>query len=260
MSIAAINSVKKALNSPTCEIKPLARFVLLLLAEHAGKDGTCWPSRGTLATLTGTSQPSIKRALRELERGEFIRRHARHNASGAQTTSLIEIVGVATGDHRRPGGRSSMIQEGVADDPGRGSNSASPYKEEPSLEPTIEPSLNQSDRPSDAYGNLKTAFNGSTDAMLADVQRFMGPTAAHDNAVDWLTGTLSTFGKDRTLRAWTIVTAKIGQGSNVRQPLPYWAKTADSLTAEKGPPDRTKMSFIPSRHGAGKWVPKETVQ
>jgi len=258
MSLPAINSVKKVLSSPTCELKPLARFVLVLLAEHAGKDGTCWPSRRTLAELTGTSQPSIKRALRELESANFIRRLARHNESGAQTTSFIEIL-IVSGGHGRPRGGSAESPEGITGDPGAGSKPSSPYKEEPSLEPTNEPSVEPGDRPS-AHANLKSAFNGSTDAMLADVQRFMGPLADRQNAVNWLTGTLTRYGQDRTLEAWTILTSAAGKGQVVANPLALWAKTAGGLTAKPKAADRSNMVFKPSRFGPGRWVPKEAVQ
>jgi hypothetical protein len=274
MSLAAINSVKKVLSSPTCELKPLARFVLVLLAEHAGKDGTCWPSRRTLAELTGTSQPSIKRALRELESANFIRRLARHNESGAQTTSLIEIL--IAGDHGRsrggsvktprgitgdPGAGSVKTPRGITGDPGAGSKPGPPYKEEPSLEPTIEPSVEPRDRSEPAgYANLKSAFNGSTEAMLADVQRFMGPLADRQNAINWLTGTLTRYGEERTVEAWTIVTAAAGKGRAVANPLAFWAKTAGGITPKPKKPDRSNMVFKPSRFGPGRWVPKEAVQ
>lgn len=259
MSLAAITSVKKVLFSPTCELKPLARFVLVLLAEHAGKDGTCWPSRRTLAELTGTSQPSIKRAYRELERGGFIGRRARHNESGAQTTSLIEIL--IAGDHGRSRGGSVKTPRGITGDPEAGSKPGPPYKEEPSLEPTIEPSVEPRDRSEPAgYSDLKSAFNGSTEAMLADVQRFMGPLADRQNAINWLTGTLTRYGEERTVEAWTIVTAAAGKGRAVANPLAFWAKTAGGITPKPKKPDRSNMVFKPSRFGPGRWVPKEAVQ
>lgn len=139
MSHIALNSVRRALGAEDCHLKPLSRLVLMILAEHAGKDGTCWPSRKTLSRLAGTSEASIKRALAELVRGGYIARRARHGETGAQSANLVEIVtGVA---HRRAGGGSPVNPGGLTHEPGGGSNAASPYKEEPPLEPSTEPSV-----------------------------------------------------------------------------------------------------------------------
>ena len=79
------------------------------------------------------------------------------------------------------------------------------------------------------WQDLKSAFNGSTEAMLADVQAFMGPIANRGDAVKWLSGTLSAYGQQRTAQAWTIITAKRAQGEIVANPLPLWAKTAGGM-------------------------------
>lgn len=119
----------------------------------------------------------------------------------------------------------------------------------------------QADRPqSDRYSNLKSAFNGSTEAMLDDVQRFMGPLADRQNAINWLTGTLTRYGDDRTVEAWTIVTSRAGGNRPVGNPLAFWAKTADGLKAKPKQADRANMVFKPNRYGPGRWVPKEAVQ
>jgi hypothetical protein len=110
------------------------------------------------------------------------------------------------------------------------------------------------------WQNLKTAFNGSTEAMLTDVQRFMGPIADRTNAANWLTGMLSAVGQARTIEAWQIVTSKAGSGQIVANPLALWSKTARGLKetpAGAKPIDRANMRFMPSRYGPGKWVPIE---
>lgn len=261
MSIAALNAVTEILADPACDLAPRPRLVLFLLANYAGKDGTCHPSRRRLAGMANASPSSIKRDLAELARQQFIEIEERYNAAtGARASSTIKLIAVASPAHScEPTPVQSYDPTPVQNYDPTPAHSCD-LTNKPTTEPTIEPSFNQNDRPPDAYGNLKAAFNGSTDAMLADVQRFMGPTAERADAMNWLTGTLSSYGKDRTLRAWTIVTAKIGQGSDVRKPLPFWARTADSLALPDSPPDRSKQVFIPSRLGAGKWVPKEAVQ
>lgn len=82
------------------------------------------------------------------------------------------------------------------------------------------------------WPELKSAFNGSTEAMLADVQRFMGPMATRENAVNWLTGTVAAYGSQRTARAWTMVIAKAAAGEIVGRPLALWANTAGGMKPE----------------------------
>jgi uncharacterized protein YdaU (DUF1376 family) len=139
------------------------------------------------------------------------------------------------------------------------SPSPTPTPEEENIRSTITPRA-MADRPPDGYSDLKSAFNGSTEAMLADVQRFMGPLADRQNAINWLTGTLTRYGEDRTVEAWTIVTAAAGKGRAVANPLAFWAKTAGGITPKPKKPDRSNMVFKPSRFGPGRWVPKEAVQ
>jgi uncharacterized protein YdaU (DUF1376 family) len=79
---------------------------------------------------------------------------------------------------------------------------------------------------------LKQIFNGSTDAMLADVTAWMGPLCKPENAISWLTGTLAAFGPSRTAQAWTIVNTKRTQGQPVGNPLALWAKTAGGIKIE----------------------------
>lgn len=111
--------------------------------------------------------------------------------------------------------------------------------------PLIEPDKNQNQKkekqpsnPQDAaeqpagWQELKSALNGSTEAMIADVQRFMGPIARRTDAVNWLTGTVSAFGSSRTAQAWTIVVAKMAKGELVPNPLPLWSRTAKGLRAD----------------------------
>lgn len=85
------------------------------------------------------------------------------------------------------------------------------------------------------WQELKSALNGSTEAMIADVQRFMGPISRRADAVNWLTGTVAAFGSSRTAQAWTIVVAKMAKGELVPNPLPLWSRTAKGLRADDAP-------------------------
>lgn len=255
MSIAAINAVTEYLSDPDCELQPRARLTLMLLANHAGKDWTCHPSMRRLAKMTGASLASIKRDLAHLKRQNLIASEDRFNpVTGARTPSLITLTlsqGAAHSCDPAP-------VQSYDPTPAHSCDLTSKPINEPTIEPSVEPGV---DRPEAAgYSNLKAAFNGSTEAMISDVQRFMGPLGGRDNAIKWLTGTLTRYGQDRTVEAWTIVTAAAGKGQAVASPLPFWAKTAGSLKEAPKAADRSKMRFIPSRYGSGQWVPKEAVQ
>ena len=51
-------------------VSPPARFVAVAIVKHTGAEtGLAWPSQSTLAGLTGYSKATVKRAVRELEKG-----------------------------------------------------------------------------------------------------------------------------------------------------------------------------------------------
>ena len=51
-------------------VSPPARFVAVAIMKHTGAEtGLAWPSLSTLAGLTGYSKATVKRAVRELEKG-----------------------------------------------------------------------------------------------------------------------------------------------------------------------------------------------
>lgn len=95
------------------------------------------------------------------------------------------------------------------------------------------------------WPELKAVFNGSTELMLQDVQRWMGPIANRQDAVNWLSGTVAASGAQRTAEAWTIVTAKLARNELVPNPLPLWAKTAKGLrtAAPSDSPQRAPPSW-----------------
>lgn len=141
MSIVAINVVKKILSDGSCDLPPRPRLVLMLIADHAGKDGTCFPGRRKLAEMAGCSEASLKRDLADLERRNHIKRHVRHTTNGAQSANLIEIVGIG-GLTGNPGeAHSCEPGEALSHEPGAGSMVIQAYKDEPPLEPSIKPSV-----------------------------------------------------------------------------------------------------------------------
>lgn len=80
---------------------------------------------------------------------------------------------------------------------------------------------------------LRQAFNGSTENLLDDIQRWMGPLADRGNAVRWLTTTLSASNSDAVLAAYQQLLASQAKGRLIADPLRYLGKTAATL---KGKP------------------------
>lgn len=85
-----------------------------------------------------------------------------------------------------------------------------------------------------APDDLKSAFNGTTDAMLGDLVRWMAPHGKLDNARKWLSTTLSASGRDATINAYQALVAGQGQGVPIADPIRYWAKTAQTMQANGG--------------------------
>ena len=63
-------------------ISPTQKLILICLANHAGPDGTCWPSQNTLSEYSGLSRESISRNLSDLERKGVIRSLPRRDDAG----------------------------------------------------------------------------------------------------------------------------------------------------------------------------------
>ncbi|WP_072396446.1 helix-turn-helix domain-containing protein [Hyphomicrobium sp. CS1GBMeth3] len=144
MSIAAINAVTKLLADPECDLQPRTRLVLVLLANFAGKDGTCHPSRRRLAEMAHASEASIKRDVAELANRKIITREERYSPStGARASNLIRFLsvqGMAQGYEPTPDHNSDHTPAQDCDPP-PGSMVIPTYKAEPTIEPTIEPSV-----------------------------------------------------------------------------------------------------------------------
>lgn len=117
--------------------------------------------------------------------------------------------------------------------------------------PSFRPDARERERELQAPADGRAeAFNETTEAMIADALRFMGPTADRRHAQNWLNGTISAYGSDRTTRAWTMLTAKAARNEAVTNPLSLWAKTAGSLkpqaVAPKGADPTTFHLVSPS--------------
>jgi DNA-binding MarR family transcriptional regulator len=75
--------------------KPAMKLLLVALADRADETGVCWPSRDDLRLRTGLSDSSITRTARALERGEWIQRKQRRDASTVYRLNLLKIARTA---------------------------------------------------------------------------------------------------------------------------------------------------------------------
>lgn len=83
--------VPDALLDPACPATPREIAVYAVLANHANRDGECWPSIARISDCLGISKPTVHKALDALETIGAISRVARYRDDGAQTSSLYEV-------------------------------------------------------------------------------------------------------------------------------------------------------------------------
>lgn len=91
------------------ELPPAQRVVMYVLASYADEAGSCYPGQTRLARETSLSESTVRRALRALEDGGYLRREARRAAGGYRTSDRYHLnvgarpVPAATGrDDRMP--------------------------------------------------------------------------------------------------------------------------------------------------------------
>ena len=78
MSVQAIDWALRLVKNVT----PTQKLILICLANHAGPDGTCWPSQAVISEYTELSQKTIYRNLAELEKEGFVRSVHRQDKAG----------------------------------------------------------------------------------------------------------------------------------------------------------------------------------
>ena len=82
----------------------------------------------------------------------------------------------------------------------------------------------------------KSAFNGSTERMLAEVQSAMGSGADRCHAEQWLAQLLRTNGPEPVSQAFQMLSTARAERKPIVRVLPWWAKTASTLKANAGNP------------------------
>jgi len=81
--------VESAFDAPVAD--PQAKLVLLAIARHADKRGSCYPSAARLMVVTGLSKASVYRKISYLEKHGFIR-VTRRWGTGKNTSNLYHLL------------------------------------------------------------------------------------------------------------------------------------------------------------------------
>jgi DNA-binding transcriptional ArsR family regulator len=77
-----------------------AKFILMLLADYAGTDYSCWPSVAKLAEVAEMGESTVRAATKLLAEAGLIRVFYRHRSSGLRRTSRYQLLidGTATAE------------------------------------------------------------------------------------------------------------------------------------------------------------------
>ena len=62
--------------------------VYIYLDDRANKDGECWPSISTIAKELKLSQSTVRRALRDLRKADFIETEQHYHKNDAKSSLL----------------------------------------------------------------------------------------------------------------------------------------------------------------------------
>jgi hypothetical protein len=72
-------------------VKGNAKLVLLALADHADRDGICWPGQKGVAEKCGISERTVRDALGSLECDGYVEREARVRDDGGQAANRYRL-------------------------------------------------------------------------------------------------------------------------------------------------------------------------
>jgi hypothetical protein len=139
MSVDYISSAFRCSQAP-----PIARFVLVCLANFADENGYCWPSVGRVSRYCGMDERTVQRSIHHLiEMGELEVVQAGGMIDGKRVSNVYRIKLPLDPRHSATGGTAPPV-EGVADCRGTGGTAPPPpvaqrhpnHHKEPSLEPS----------------------------------------------------------------------------------------------------------------------------
>ena len=84
------------------------------------------------------------------------------------------------------------------------------------------------------FDELKSAYNGTTEAMLAFIDETMGGNS-RPNAEQWLASTTSAHGSSAVAQAFAAMAEKRAAGEVIARPLPLWSSIAAGMKAGQAP-------------------------
>jgi DNA-binding MarR family transcriptional regulator len=70
------------------ELPHRAKSVLMYLHDRADKEGKCYPAIGTIARELNLSRSTVKRALADLEKSNYLHREQRWRENGGKSSNL----------------------------------------------------------------------------------------------------------------------------------------------------------------------------
>lgn len=74
------------------------KSVLVALAHRADKNGYCYPGQKTLATMTGASESTVRRAIKSLDQKGYLSREERRRKNGSRTSTGYHLPVTMTAD------------------------------------------------------------------------------------------------------------------------------------------------------------------
>lgn len=74
------------------ELPHRARTVYMYLRDRADRDGKCYPAIGTVAKELKLSRSTVKRAIADLEKSEYLRREQRWRENGGKSSNMFYLT------------------------------------------------------------------------------------------------------------------------------------------------------------------------
>jgi len=74
------------------DLKPIPKFVLVVLSDAANDQGHCWPRISTIADKVGVSTRTVQRAIQLLVRRELITVEERYRSDGSCSSNLYQLL------------------------------------------------------------------------------------------------------------------------------------------------------------------------
>jgi hypothetical protein len=83
------------------DLKPIPKFILVVLGDAANDQGLCWPRTSTIAGKVGVSPRTVQRAIQHLVKRELITVKQRYRSDGSCSSNLYRLL-LGGGDSLSP--------------------------------------------------------------------------------------------------------------------------------------------------------------